>query len=73
MDERKYASANGTRLAMSGWDFTNILKSGSAQILQQAEVYVIDNKESNCSLSGTPYPLQFCAGRYENDEGSFLM
>jgi hypothetical protein len=42
------------------------------KVLQQAEVYFIDENNSDCSLSDSQHPIQFCAGRYGNDKGSFL-
>jgi hypothetical protein len=71
-DPNKYPS-NGTRLALSGWDITNIGGSSRSKILQQAEVYVIDDDNSYCALSTDQRPLQFCAGHYGDDKGSFLM
>lgn len=71
MNATKYLS-NGTRLAISGWDIKNTLKSAMPKVLQQAEVYFIDEKNSDCSLSDSQHPIQFCAGRYGNDKGSFL-
>ena len=65
--------SNGTRLAISGWDIPNKQGSVRSPILRQAEIYVIDDEELNCSLSNSQHPHQFCAGRYENDEGSFPM
>jgi secreted trypsin-like serine protease len=69
MNAKKYLS-NGTRLAISGWDITHMLRFPRSQILQQAEIYVIGGKNSNCSVSDNERQLQFCAGRYGNDNGN---
>jgi secreted trypsin-like serine protease len=71
MNPTKYPS-NGTRLAISGWDITNILQSPRSEILQQAEVYVIDGENANCFISNDQRQIQFCAGRYGNDKGNIL-
>jgi hypothetical protein len=71
MNVTKFPS-NGTRLAISGWNIAKVSRSSSSQILQQAEVYIIDDKNSNCSVSNGQDQLQFCAGRYGNDQGNIL-
>ncbi len=71
MNTNSYPS-NGARLAISGWDITNTLRSAMPKVLQQAEVYAIDEKNSDCPLSNGQHPMQFCAGRYENDKSNFL-
>jgi secreted trypsin-like serine protease len=71
MNMTKYLS-NGTRLAISGWDITNRSRFPRSQMLQQAEVYIIDGENSNCSVSDDQHQLQFCAGRYGNDTGNIL-
>ena len=59
---------NGTLLVITGWSITNIVKSPRPKILQQAEVYAIDDEKLNCSA--TDDQRQFCAGRYENNKSN---
>jgi secreted trypsin-like serine protease len=65
--------SNGTRLVLTGWHITNMSRSYKPQILQQTEIYAIDNDNSNCSVSDDQRQLQFCAGRYQNDKGNILI
>jgi secreted trypsin-like serine protease len=68
----KYLS-DGTRLVIAGWDITNPSGVPRPQILQQAEVYVIDGNNLDQSVSGNQHRHQFYAGRYGNDAGNILM
>jgi secreted trypsin-like serine protease len=60
---------NGSHLAIIGW---GTLTSGGfslPEILQQAEVYTIDNKDPLCLGSINDTQLQFCAGKIEGGKG----
>lgn len=61
---------NGTSLVIVGWNITNRINSHGPRILQQAEVFAIDDGLSNCST--LDHQSQFCVGRFENDSGNIL-
>ncbi len=63
--------SHSSRLAISGWDIKHTVRSGMPKVLQQAEVYVINETNSDCSLSNNQHSMQLCAGSYENDGGNF--
>jgi len=60
---------NGTRLTTIGW---GALKSGgieSPKLLQQVEVYAIDNEDPTCIAAMNDSQTQFCAGLIEGGKG----
>jgi secreted trypsin-like serine protease len=60
---------NGTRLAVIGW---GVFVSGTSylpEILQQAQVFAIDNQDPICLNSINNTELQFCAGLLEGGKG----
>jgi secreted trypsin-like serine protease len=60
---------NGSRLAVIGW---GVLRSGTLfqpQMLQQVEVYTIDNNHPTCLNSIYDPQVQFCAGILEGGKG----
>jgi len=62
---------NGTRLSVIGW---GTLRSGDRylpEILQQVQVFTIDNEEPTCSDFINNTELQFCAGLLEGGKGSY--
>ena len=63
---------NGTQLVIAGWDITKISRFSRPEILQQAEIYTIDDENLNCSMSNDQGQVQFCAGRYGIDQSNIL-
>jgi hypothetical protein len=72
MDITEYPR-NGTRLVISGWDFTNMSSFPRSIILQQAEVYAMDGNNTTCFVSDDRRQIQCCAGRYGSDKGNILI
>ncbi|CAF3904940.1 unnamed protein product [Rotaria sp. Silwood1] len=69
IDVSQYAS-NGSQLVVTGWNIINTSNISKSEILQQAEIFVVDDSEtSNCYVSDDQRQNQFCAGRYGNDKG----
>ena len=63
---------NGTRLSVIGW---GTLWPGDLylpEILQQAQVFTIDNEEPACVGSINNTDLQFCAGLFEGGKGQSI-
>jgi len=60
---------NGTRLAVIGWGTVQFGDISLPEILQQAEVFTIDNDEPTCVTSINDTELQFCAGLFEGGKG----
>jgi secreted trypsin-like serine protease len=58
---------NGTRLTVIGWGDTKVVSD--PQILQQVEVYAIDNEDQICKNSMNDSQTQFCAGLPEGGKG----
>lgn len=72
LNETEYP-LNRTRLTIVGWDITNMSSFPKSMILQQAEVYVTDDDDNaNCSVSDNRRSIQFCAGRYESENGNII-
>ncbi|CAF4231175.1 unnamed protein product [Rotaria sordida] len=68
IDVSQYAS-NGSQLVVTGWNIINTSNISKSEILQQAEIFVMDDSEtSNCYVSDDQRQTQFCAGRYGNDK-----
>ncbi|CAF3923349.1 unnamed protein product [Rotaria sordida] len=68
IDVSKYAS-NGSQLIVTDWNIINTSSISKSEILQQAEIFVMDDSEtSNCYVSDDQRQNQFCAGRYGNDK-----
>ena len=63
--------SNGTRLAVIGWG--TLQQSGSTLplILQQVQVFTIDNDEEICQDSIENPEIQFCAGLFEGGKGQY--
>jgi secreted trypsin-like serine protease len=60
---------NGTRLAVIGW---GVLRHGVMllpNILQQAQIFTIDNHDSTCLNSINNTEIQFCAGLFQGGKG----
>jgi hypothetical protein len=64
---------NGTRLSVIGWGTLWFGGRDLPDILQQAEVFTIDNEESRCVNSINNTELQFCAGLVEGGKGPYLI
>ncbi|CAF0857061.1 unnamed protein product [Adineta ricciae] len=61
---------NGTRLVIIGWGVMQFGTKYIPEILQQAQVFSIDNDHSICKKSIQDSELQFCAGLYEGGKDS---
>ncbi|CAF2745169.1 unnamed protein product [Rotaria sp. Silwood2] len=61
---------NGTRLTVIGWGETKQNHFQSPTILQQAEVYAIDNENSICRAAMNDSEIQFCTGLPEGGKDS---
>ncbi|CAF4910714.1 unnamed protein product [Rotaria sp. Silwood1] len=60
---------NGSRLAVIGWGLLRSETSFVPQMLQQVEVYTIDNNHPTCLNSTYDLQVQFCAGILEGGKG----
>ena len=60
---------NGTRLSVIGWGTTVSGEDKSPIILQQTEVFAMDNDDSICKDAMDHPHTQFCAGLYEGGKG----
>lgn len=60
---------NGTRLAIIGWGTTRFIITVIPEILQQAEIYAVDNKDPACLSIIKDEEIQFCAGLFEGGKG----
>ncbi|CAF0751091.1 unnamed protein product [Adineta steineri] len=61
---------NGTRLAVIGWGTMGSGVSLDPKILQQAEVFAIDNNDPICTQTMNDSEIQFCAGLREGGKDS---
>ncbi|CAF1518828.1 unnamed protein product, partial [Adineta steineri] len=61
---------NGTRLAVIGWGALGSGVSLNPIILQQAEVFAIDNNDPICTQTMGDSEIQFCAGLREGGKDS---
>ncbi|CAF3322035.1 unnamed protein product, partial [Rotaria sp. Silwood2] len=61
---------NGSRLAVIGWGVLRSETTFIPQMLQQVEVYTIDNDHLTCSNSIYDPQVQFCAGILEGGKDS---
>ncbi|CAF3413027.1 unnamed protein product [Rotaria sp. Silwood1] len=61
---------NGTRLVVIGWGVLRYQTSYLPEILQQAQVFTIDNQDPICLNSMNDSKLHFCAGLYEGGKDS---
>lgn len=52
----------GANLVVIGWGLMNCENKNEQQLLQQSEVYVINDLEKNCYILNKHRNLQFCAG-----------
>jgi len=64
---------NGTRLSVIGWGTLRFGDAYIPDILQQAQVFTIDNEEPTCLNSINDTELQFCAGLAEGGKGQYLI
>jgi secreted trypsin-like serine protease len=60
---------NGTRLSVIGWGTMTSGIADSPIILQQAEVFAIDNNDFICRNAMNDSLTQFCAGLYQGGKG----
>jgi hypothetical protein len=60
---------SGTRLSVIGWGTVQSGDRSLPEILQQAQVFTIDNEEPSCVNSINNTELQFCAGLFEGGKG----
>jgi hypothetical protein len=60
---------NGTRLAMVGWRIMQENNSITPDMVQQAEVFVIDDNHPMCANLTIDSEKQFCAGNYRDGKG----
>lgn len=60
---------NGTRLAVIGWGAMHQETNMLADVLQQAEIFMVDNDDPRCKLALGNKQLQFCAGLYNGGKG----
>jgi secreted trypsin-like serine protease len=72
IDISQYPS-NRTRLAIIGWGMTRNNESYTSDKLQQAEIFVIDNKNPTCSNSNIDPNKQFCAGFEHDGAGMYFL
>lgn len=63
--------SNGTRLVVIGWG-TLYSFGPSPEILQQVQVFTIDNEEEICNNSIQNPEIQFCAGLFEGGKGKCI-
>ncbi|CAF2487921.1 unnamed protein product [Rotaria sp. Silwood2] len=61
---------NGTRLAVIGWGILRFGTTYIPEILQQAQVFAMNNEDPVCLSSINNTELQFCAGLYEGGKDS---
>jgi secreted trypsin-like serine protease len=64
---------NGTDLVVIGWGTNKFGATYSPEILQQAEVYAIDNEHPACAASMNDSETQFCAGLLEGGKGECII
>jgi hypothetical protein len=64
---------NGTLLAIIGWGTLQFGTAYLPEILQQAQVFTIDNQDPICLNSINNTELQFCAGLFEGGKGKCLI
>jgi hypothetical protein len=64
---------NGTLLAIIGWGTLQFGTAYLPEILQQAQVFTIDNQDPICLNSINNTELQFCAGLFEGGKGKCLV
>ena len=60
---------NGTRLALIGWGLIYPSLPYLPEVLQQAQVFVIDNQDPGCLNSINDIEIQFCAGLLQGGKG----
>ncbi len=63
---------NGTRLTVIGWGAMDSIGITRAKLLQQVEVYAIDNDDPICKATVDDSQTQFCAGLHEGGKGLFM-
>ncbi|UJR13114.1 hypothetical protein I4U23_000138 [Adineta vaga] len=61
---------NGTRLSVIGWGATYDKFNPEPKILQQTEVFAIDNNDLTCRKAMNDSLTQFCAGLYQGGKDS---
>jgi hypothetical protein len=64
-----YDPLPGTRLVVIGWGLMNCENKTEQQLLQQIQVYSINDSEKNCYILNQHRDLQFCAGLSEENTG----
>jgi secreted trypsin-like serine protease len=64
---------NGTRLSVIGWGTLRFQDSYLPEILQQVQVFTIDNQDPTCVKSINNTELQFCAGLVQGGKGQYLI
>ncbi len=63
---------NGTRLMTIGWGAMDNIGGVRSNLLQQVEVYAIDNDDPICKNAMADSQTQFCAGLHEGGKGLFM-
>ncbi|UJR25720.1 hypothetical protein I4U23_007071 [Adineta vaga] len=61
---------NGTRLSVIGWGRRQLNSFDQSTILQQVEVYAIDNNDPICKTAMNDSETQFCAGLHKGGKDS---
>jgi hypothetical protein len=64
-----YGPLPGTPLVVIGWGLMNCENKTEQQLLQQIQVYSINDSEKNCYILNQHRDLQFCAGLSEENTG----
>ncbi len=67
--ESIYYPASGTRLMVVGWGSMNCENRTEQELLQQMEVYSVNDVEKNCYILNKHREIQFCAGLSEGNPG----
>ena len=60
---------NNTRLMVAGWGALEFMSSTFPMILQQAQIFLIDNDDPTCQNIMTNAQSQLCAALYEGGKG----
>ena len=64
-----YYPVSGTSLVVIGWGTMNCQNKSEQQLLQQVQVYAMNNLENNCYILNEHRNIQFCAGLNPENTG----
>jgi hypothetical protein len=69
LPESIYYPAPGTRLVVIGWGLMNCENKSEQQLLQQIQVYSVNDLDKNCYILNQDKNIQFCAGLNDGNTG----